>query len=79
MDTLFSSIFYVLVGWTCTININKFLNQKKLRDFSNNRYHQNDDQLNEMNSHFKKADKLGKIYLTLWCFSAVWFFYNLNA
>ena len=61
-------------------NFNRELGvQKKLNDFSNNKDQQNDGQLNEMKSHFKKADKLGKIFLTLWCFSAVWFFYNLNA
>ena len=79
MATLSSSIFYILTGWTCAINIYKFFYQKKLKDFSNNRDQQNHVKLNEMNSHFKKADNLGKIFLTLWCFSALWFFYNLNA
>ena len=78
MTTLSSSIFYILTGWTCAINIYKFFYQKKLKD-SQKQDGQNVDQLNEMKSHFKKADKLGKIFLTLWCLSAVWFFYNLNA
>ena len=78
MTTLSSSIFYILTGWTCAINIYKFFYQKKLKD-SQKQDGQNDDQLNEMKSHSKKADKLGKIFLTLWCLSAVWFFYNLNA
>ena len=77
MTTLSSSIFYILTGWTCAINIYKFFYQKKLKD-SQNLASQNDIQFNEMRSHYKKADKLGKIFLTLWCFSAVWFFYNLN-
>ena len=78
MTTLSSSIFYILTGWTCAINIYKFFYQKKLKD-SQKQDGQNVAQLNEMKSHFKKADKLGKIFLTLWCLSAVWFFYNLNA
>ena len=78
MTTLSSSIFYILTGWTCAINIYKFFYQKKLKD-SQKQDGQNVDQLNEMKSHFKKADKLGKIFLTLWCLSAVWFFYNFNA
>ena len=78
MTTLSSSIFYILTGWTCAINIYKFFYQKKLKD-SQKQDGQNEAQLNEMKSHFKKADKLGKIFLTLWCLSAVWFFYNLNA
>ena len=78
MTTLSSSIFYILTGWTCAINIYKFFYQKKLKD-SQKKDGQNVAQLNEMKSHFKKADKLGKIFLTLWCLSAVWFFYNLNA
>ena len=78
MTTLSSSIFYILTGWTCAINIYKFFYQKKLKD-SQKQDGQNIAQLNEMKSHFKKADKLGKIFLTLWCLSAVWFFYNLNA
>ena len=78
MTTLSSSIFYILTGWTCAINIYKFFYQKKLKD-SQKQDGQNVAQLNEMKSHFKKADKLGKIFLTLWCISAVWFFYNLNA
>ena len=78
MTTLSSSIFYILTGWTCAINIYKFLYQKKLKD-SQKQDGQNVAQFNEMKSHFKKADKLGKIFLTLWCLSAVWFFYNLNA
>ena len=77
MTTLSSSIFYILTGWTCAINIYKFFYQKKLKD-SQNQDSQNDIQSNEMRSHYKKADKLGKFFLTLWCFSAVWFFYNLN-
>ena len=77
MTTLSSSIFYILTGWTCAINIYKFFYQKKLKD-SQKQDGQNVDQLNEMKSHFKKADKLGKIFLTLWCLSAAWFFYNLN-
>ena len=78
MTTLSSSIFYILTGWTCAINIYKFFYQKKLKD-SQNQDSQNDIQFNEMRSHYKKADKLGKIFLTLWCLSAAWFFYNLNA
>ena len=78
MTNLSSSIFYILSGWTCAINIYKFFYQKKLKDFLNNGDHKNDSQFNEMNSHFKKADKLGKIFLILWLFSALWFFYNLN-
>ncbi len=78
MTTLSSSIFYILTGWTCAINIYKFFYQKKLKD-SQKEDGQNITHLNEMKSHFKKADKLGKIFLTLWCLSAVWFFYNLNA
>ena len=77
MTTLSSSIFYILTGWTCAINIYKFFYQQKLKD-SQNQDSQNDIQFNEMRSHYKKADKLGKIFLTLWCFSAVWFFYSLN-
>ena len=50
-----------------------------MKDFSQSSDQQNEGQLIEMRSHFKKADKLGKIFLTLWCLSAVWFFYNLNA
>ena len=78
MTTLSSSIFYILTGWTCAINLYKFFYQKKLKD-SQNQDSQNDIQFNEMRSHYKKADKLGKIFLTLWCLSAAWFFYNLNA
>ena len=78
MTTLSSSIFYILTGWTCAINIYKFFYQKKLKD-SQKQDGQNVAQLNEMKSHFKKAAKLGKSFLTLWCLSAVWFFYNLNA
>ena len=79
MNTLSSSIFYILTGWTCAINVYKFFYQKKLNDFSQYNNLQNESQLNEMKSHYKKADKLGKIFLSLWCLSAVWFFYNLNA
>ena len=79
MTTLSSSIFYILTGWTCVINIYKFFYQKKLNEFNQNNLQQQDIQINEMESHLKKADKLGKIFLTLWCLSAVWFFYNLNA
>lgn len=78
MTTLSSSIFYILTGWTCAINIYKFFYQKKLKDFSHSYVQKNDDQLNEMKTHYKKADKLGKFFLTLWCLSAIWFFYNLN-
>ena len=78
MTTLSSSIFYILTGWTCVINIYKFFYQKKLNEFNQNNLQQQDVQINEMKSHLKKADKLGKIFLTLWCLSAVWFFYNLN-
>ena len=77
MTTLSSSIFYILTGWTCAINLYKFFYQKKLKD-SQNQDSQNDIQFKEMRSHYKKGDKLGKIFLTLWCFSAVWFFYSLN-
>ena len=79
MTTLSSSIFYILTGWTCVINIYKFFYQKKINEFNQNNLQQQDVQINEMESHLKKADKLGKIFLTLWCLSAVWFFYNLNA
>ena len=79
MTTLSSSIFYILTGWTCVINIYKFFYQKKLNEFNQNNLQQQDVQINEMKSHLKKADKLGKIFLTLWCLSAVWFFYNLNS
>ena len=79
MTTLSSSIFYILTGWTCVINIYKFFYQKKLNEFNQNNLQQQDVQINVMESHLKKADKLGKIFLTLWCLSAVWFFYNLNA
>jgi len=79
MTTLSSSIFYILTGWTCVINIYKFFYQKKLNEFNQNNLQQQDVQINEMESHLKKADKLGKIFLTLWCLSAVWFLYNLNA
>lgn len=79
MTTLSSSIFYILTGWTCAINIYKFFYQKKLNELNLNNVQQHDIQINEMESHYKKADKLGKIFLTLWCLSAVWFFYNLNA
>tara|TARA_X000000950_G_scaffold252238_1_gene314198 strand:- start:332 stop:571 length:240 start_codon:yes stop_codon:yes gene_type:complete len=79
MTTLSSSIFYILTGWTCVINIYKFFYQKKLNELNLNNVQQHDIQINEMESHYKKADKLGKIFLTLWCLSAVWFFYNLNA
>ena len=78
MSTLSSSIFYILTGWTCAINIYKFFYHKKLKDFTHGNDLQNEVLLNEMKSHFKKADKLGKIFLTLWCLSAVWFFYSLN-
>ena len=78
MTTLSSSIFYILTGWTCVINIYKFFYQKKLNEFNQNNLQQQDVQINEMESHLKKADKLGKIFLTLWCLSAAWFFYNLN-
>ena len=79
MTTLSSSIFYILTGWTCVINIYKFFYQKKLNEFNQNNVQQHDIQINEMVSHYKKADKLGKIFLILWCLSAVWFFYNFNA
>ena len=79
MTTLSSSIFYILTGWPCVINIYKFFYQKKLNELNLNNVQQHDIQINEMESHYKKADKLGKIFLTLWCLSAVWFFYNLNA
>ena len=79
MNTLSSSIFYILTGWTCAINIYKFFYQKKLNDFSQKNNLQKESQINEMKLHYQKADKLGKIFLTLWCLSAAWFFYNLNA
>ena len=78
MTNLFSSIFYILTGWTCAINVYKFFYQKKLKEFSKNRENQNDSQFNEMNLHFKKADKLGKIFFILWCISALLFTYNIN-
>ena len=79
MNTLSSSIFYILTGWTCAINVYKFFYQKKLNDFSQKNNLQKESQINEMKLHYQKADKLGKIFLTLWCLSAAWFFYNLNA
>ena len=79
MNTLSTSIFYILTGWTCVINLYKFFYQKKLKDFSQNNVQQKESEMNEMEAHYKKADKLGKIFLTLWCLSAAWFFYNLNA
>ena len=79
MNTLSSSIFYILTGWTCAINVYKFFYQKKLNDFSRKNNLQKESQINEMKLHYQKADKLGKIFLTLWCLSAAWFFYNLNA
>ena len=79
MNTLSSSVFYILTGWTCAINVYKFFYQKKLNDFSQNNNLEKESQINEMKSHYKKADKLGKIFLTLWCLSAAWFFYNINA
>ena len=79
MNTLSSSIFYILTGWTCAINVYKFFYRKKLNDFSQNNNLQKESQINEMKLHYQKADKLGKIFLTLWCLSAAWFFYNLNA
>ena len=79
MNTLSTSIFYILTGWTCAINVYKFFYQKKLNDLSQNNNLEKESQINEMKSHYKKADKLGKIFLTLWCLSAAWFFYNLNA
>ena len=77
MSTFSTSIFYILTGWTCAINVYKFFYQKKLKILTQNN-HQQDNQINKMKLHYKKADKLGKIFLTLWCFSAAWFFYNLN-
>ena len=77
MAILASSIFYILTGWTCAINVYKFFYQKKLKILTQNN-HQQDNQINKMKLHYKKADKLGKIFLTLWCLSAAWFFYNLN-
>ena len=79
MNTLSSSVFYILTGWTCAINVYKFFYQKKLNDFSQKNNLQKESQINEMKLHYQKADKLGKIFLTLWCLSAAWFFYNLNA
>ena len=79
MNTLSSSVFYILTGWTCAINVYKFFYRKKLNDFSQNNNLQKESQINEMKLHYQKADKLGKIFLTLWCLSAAWFFYNLNA
>ena len=79
MNTLSTSIFYILTGWTCAINVYKFFYQKKLNDFSRKNNLQKESQINEMKLHYQKADKLGKIFLTLWCLSAAWFFYNLNA
>ncbi len=73
------SIFYILTGWTCAINIYKFFYKKKLNSFYKNNNQQNESQLNEMKSHYEKANKLGKVFLTLWCLSAIWFFYSINA
>ena len=73
------SIFYILTGWTCAINIYKFFYKKKLDSFYKNNNQQNESQLNEMKSHYEKANKLGKVFLTLWCLSAIWFFYSINA
>ena len=78
MNNLPSSIFYILTGWTCTINIYIFFYKKKLNDYFQSNSQENNKLFNKMNSHYKKADKLGKIFLTLWCFSAVWYFFNLN-
>ena len=78
MNNLPSSIFYILTGWTCTINIYIFFYKKKLNDYVQSNSQENNNLFNKMNSHYKKADKLGKIFLTLWCFSAVWYFFNLN-
>ena len=73
------SIFYILTGWTCAINIYKFFYKKKLNSFYKNNNQQNESQLNEMKSHYEKANKLGKVFLTLRCLSAIWFFYSINA
>ena len=55
MATLSSSIFYILTGWTCAINIYKFFYQKKLKDFSNNKGQQNDGQFIEFQSTGEEA------------------------
>lgn len=77
MSTLSSSIFYIITGWTCAINVYKFFYQKKLKENSENIDSQKDIKLKEMQLHYKKADKIGNIFLTLWCFSAFWYFYDL--
>lgn len=78
MDNLSSSIFYILTGWACAINIYKFFYSKKLKKLSKNTDSENIDQLNHMKSHHKKAQILGSIFLALWCISAVWYFYSFN-
>ena len=78
MNNLPGSIFYILTGWTCAINIYKFFYKKKLHDYSISNNQENNKLLNEMLSHYKMADKLGKIFLTLWSFSVVWYLLNLN-
>ena len=61
MTTLSSSIFYILTGWTCAINIYKFFYQKKLKD-SQKHDGQNVAQLNEMKSHFKSWVMANKVF-----------------
>ena len=78
MAILASSIFYILTGWTCAINLYKYFYKKKLKNFSQNNAESNESQINKMMLHYKKADKLGKIFLTLWCLSAALYFYSLN-
>ena len=58
MNTLSTSIFYILTGWTCAINVYKFFYRKKLNDFSQNNNLKKESQINEMNLHYQKADKL---------------------
>tara|TARA_X000000950_G_scaffold247844_1_gene306459 strand:- start:374 stop:613 length:240 start_codon:yes stop_codon:yes gene_type:complete len=79
MNNISSSIFYILTGWTCAINIYKYFYHKKLKEYSQNTEKNNSDQLELMKAHYKKAHILGTILLTIWCISAAWYFYNLNA
>lgn len=78
MHNLPSSIFYILTGWTCVFNLYKFFYRKKIVEYKKDSNKINEIQLDSMIAHYKKADKLGKIFLTLWCFSSIWFFYDLN-
>lgn len=78
MSTLSSSVFYILTGWTCVFNLYKFFYNKKLNEHKKDINNVNKMQIDSMTTHYKKADKLGKVFLSLWCLSAVWYFFNLN-